>query len=303
MANIFEKIKKDNLLDQDINEYIGYLVMEKKLSNNTCFSYYNDLSKLRLFLNKDLKEADSNDIHKFINSLNESDRSIAHLVTSLKSFYKYLMINSKIKVNPVDLISSPKLSRKLPKVLNTSEVDKLLDIELLNDFDFRNKAMLELMYACGLRVSELVNLKITDLDLENNVVKIFGKGSKERIIPIGDYATVALKIYISEHRNNMLKNKASNILFLNNHGNPLTRVGFFKILKAIALKANIKKEFSPHTLRHSFATHLLDNGADLRSIQELLGHSSISTTQIYTHVSKENIRNDYDNCHTHGKEV
>ena len=221
---------------------------------------------------QDLKEADSNDIHKFINSLNESDRSIAHLVTSLKSFYKYLMINSKIKVNPVDLISSPKLSRKLPKVLNTSEVDKLLDIELLNDFDFRNKAMLELMYACGLRVSELVNLKITDLDLENNVVKIFGKGSKERIIPIGDYATVALKIYISEHRNNMLKNKASNILFLNNHGNPLTRVGFFKILKAIALKANIKKEFSPHTLRHSFATHLLDNGADLRSIQELLGH-------------------------------
>lgn len=303
MANIFEKIKKDNLLDQDINEYIGYLVMEKKLSNNTCFSYYNDLSKLRLFLNKDLKEADSNDIHKFINSLNESDRSIAHLVTSLKSFYKYLMINSKIKVNPVDLISSPKLSRKLPKVLNTSEVDKLLDIELLNDFDFRNKAMLELMYACGLRVSELVNLKITDLDLENNVVKIFGKGSKERIIPIGDYATVALKIYISEHRNNMLKNKASNILFLNNHGNPLTRVGFFKILKAIALKANIKKGFSPHTLRHSFATHLLDNGADLRSIQELLGHSSISTTQIYTHVSKENIRNDYDNCHPHGKEV
>lgn len=303
MANIFEKIKKDNLLDQDINEYIGYLVMEKKLSNNTCFSYYNDLSKLRLFLNKDLKEADSNDIHKFINSLNESDRSIAHLVTSLKSFYKYLMINNKIKVNPVDLISSPKLSRKLPKVLNTSEVDKLLDIELLNDFDFRNKAMLELMYACGLRVSELVNLKITDLDLENNVVKIFGKGSKERIIPIGDYATVALKIYISEHRNNMLKNKASNILFLNNHGNPLTRVGFFKILKAIALKANIKKEFSPHTLRHSFATHLLDNGADLRSIQELLGHSSISTTQIYTHVSKGNIRNDYDNCHPHGKEV
>lgn len=303
MANIFEKIKKDNLLDQDINEYIGYLVMEKKLSNNTCFSYYNDLSKLRLFLNKDLKEADSNDIHKFINSLNESDHSIAHLVTSLKSFYKYLMINSKIKVNPVDLISSPKLSRKLPKVLNTSEVDKLLDIELLNDFDFRNKAMLELMYACGLRVSELVNLKITDLDLENNVVKIFGKGSKERIIPIGDYATVALKIYILEHRNNMLKNKASNILFLNNHGNPLTRVGFFKILKAIALKANIKKEFSPHTLRHSFATHLLDNGADLRSIQELLGHSSISTTQIYTHVSKESIRNDYDNCHPHGKEV
>ena len=135
MANIFEKIKKDNLLDQDINEYIGYLVMEKKLSNNTCFSYYNDLSKLSLFLNKDLKEADSNDIHKFINSLNESDRSIAHLVTSLKSFYKYLMINNKIKVNPIDLISSPKLSRKLPKVLNTSEVDKLLDIKLLNDFD------------------------------------------------------------------------------------------------------------------------------------------------------------------------
>ena len=297
MANIFEKIKKDNLLDQDINEYIGYLVMEKKLSNNTCFSYYNDLSKLRLFLNKDLKEADSNDIHKFINSLNESDRSIAHLVTSLKSFYKYLMINSKIKVNPVDLISSPKLSRKLPKVLNTSEVDILLDIELLNDFDFRNKAMLELMYACGLRVSELVNLKITDLDLENNVVKIFGKGSKERIIPIGDYATVALKIYISEHRNNMLKNKASNILFLNNHGNPLTRVGFFKILKHLLQSKGLNVDVSPHTLRHSFATHLLNRGADLRSIQEMLGHSDISTTKIYTHVSNEKVIDDYNKYH------
>ena len=303
MENVFEKIEKDKINDKDIIEYIKYLVMERKLSNNTVFSYYNDLLKISLYFKKDLIYLNTNDIKKFINSMNECDHTIAHEITALKSFYKFLIINKKIKTNPMELIKPPKLSKKIPKVLNTSEVDKLLNINLKNEFDYRNKAMLELMYACGLRVSEIVNLKLTDVDLINSVVKVYGKGSKERIIPIGEYANVALDIYIKEYRSVLLKNKVSEYLFINNHGNTISRVGFFKMLKTLALKEGIKKDFSPHTLRHSFATHLLNSGADLRSIQELLGHSSISTTQIYTHVSKENIRNDYDNYHPHGKEV
>ena len=303
MKSIFEKITKDKLNDNDIIEYIRYLVMEKKLSENSTYSYYNDLSKANLYFKKDLRLLEMKDIKKYINSLNESDRSVAHTITALKSFYKFLIINKKIENNPMNLISSPKLSKKIPKVLNIDEIDKLLNIKLENEFDYRNKAMLELMYACGLRVSEIVELHLTDVDLINSLVKVYGKGSKERIIPIGEYANAALGIYINHYRNILLKNKTSDYLFINNQGNRISRIGFFKMLKNLALKEGIKRNFSPHTLRHSFATHLLNSGADLRSIQELLGHSSISTTQIYTHVSKDNIRKDYDEYHPHGKEV
>ena len=303
MKNIFEKIKKDNIKDEDIIEYIKYLVMERKLSNNTIYSYYNDLYKLNIKSKKSLKLLDNKEIRQYINSMNESDRSIAHTITTLKSFYNFLIFNDKLKTTPMNLINSPKLSKKIPKVLNVEEINKLLNIKFENEFDYRNKAMLELMYACGLRVSEIVELKVTDVDLTNNIVKVFGKGSKERIIPIGEYACAALSIYLNQHRSILLKNNYSEYLFVNNHGEKLSRVGFFKMLKKLALKEGIKKDFSPHTLRHSFATHLLNSGADLRSIQELLGHSSISTTQIYTHVSKENIRKDYDEFHPHGKEV
>ncbi len=303
MKSIFDKIKKDEIKDEDIIEYMKYLVMERKLSENSVYSYYNDLSKISSYFKKELKLLDTKDIKKYINNLNESDRTIAHTITALRSFYKFLIINKKIDSSPMNLVNPPKLSKKIPKVLNVEEVDKLLNINLENEFDYRNKAMLELMYACGLRVSEIVELKLTDIDLINSVVKVFGKGSKERIIPIGEYANAALTIYINHYRNILLKNKISDYLFINNQGNKMSRIGFFKMLKNLALKEGIKRDFSPHTLRHSFATHLLDSGADLRSIQELLGHSSISTTQIYTHVSKENIRKDYDEFHPHGKEV
>lgn len=303
MKSIFDKIKKDEIKDEDIIEYIKYLVMEKKLSENSSYSYYNDLLKASNYFKKDLRLIETKDIKKYINSLNESDRSVAHTITALRSFYKFLIINKKVQNNPMNLIKPPKLSKKIPKVLNVDEIDKLLNIKLENEFDYRNKAMLELMYACGLRVSEIVDLKLTDIDLVNSIVKVFGKGSKERIIPIGEYANAALGIYINHYRDLLLKNKISDYLFINNQGNKMSRVGFFKMLKKLALKEGIKRDFSPHTLRHSFATHLLDSGADLRSIQELLGHSSISTTQIYTHISKENIRKDYDEFHPHGKEV
>lgn len=303
MISIFEKIDNNKINDIDIIEFIKYLVMERKVSNNTVFSYYNDLHKLSLYAKKNLVELDSTFLKKYISSLKLSETSLAHAITTFRAFYKFLIMNKKIKDNPMDLISLPKISKRLPKVLNLEEIEKLLDINLVNPLDYRNKAMLELMYACGLRVSEIVDLKITDIDLTNDIVRVFGKGDKERIVPLGEYANYALKVYIYKYRRQMLKRRSSDFVFVNNRGEKLSRVGFFKVLKTLAKEKGINKDFSPHTLRHSFATHLLDSGADLRSIQELLGHSSISTTQIYTHVSKENIRRDYDEFHPHGKEV
>lgn len=303
MISIFEKIDNNKLKDEDIIEFIRYLVMERKLSNNTVFSYYNDLAKTSLFFKKNLNTLAKDEIKNYLNSLKISGASLAHTITTLRSFYKFLIINKKLKDNPMELIALPKIGKHLPKVLNIEEINKLLDIKLLNIYDYRNRAMIELMYASGVRVSEIIALKLIDVDLVNDVVRVTGKGDKERIIPLGEYAACAIKLYLQNARSQLLNNKTSEYLFINNHGGSLSRVGFFKILKTIARQKGIKKDFSPHTLRHSFATHLLDGGADLRSIQELLGHSSITTTQIYTHVSTENIRRDYDEYHPHGKEV
>ena len=212
-----------------------------------------------------------------------------------------MLIEKRIKVNPISKIELPKIEKTLPNVLSIDEVDKLLDIEVTDAFSSRNKAMLELMYGSGLRVSELVNLSINDIDLFNATVRTIGKGSKERIIPLGDYAINSLDIYLNRYRSSMLKKNACDKLFLNNHGKGMTRVGFFKILKALAKEKGIDKEISPHTLRHSFATHLLNNGADLRSIQEMLGHYNLATTQIYTHVANEKLKSDYDMYHPHNK--
>ena len=286
-----------------IDEFIDYLRFEKKYSENTISSYKRDLNKMNLYLKKDFIKLTKADIQKYIQNLskNESSNTISRTISSLKSFYKFLEINKYTNTNPLTTIISPKTARKLPKVLSEEEVNKLLDINLNNDFDYRNKAMLELMYSSGLRVSELINLTVNDVDLKNSLVRIFGKGSKERIVPLNDYATEALNNYILYHRPKLFKQKESNYLFLNNHGNQMTRQGFFKTLKKIAKEKGIKSELSPHTLRHSFATHLLKYGADLRSIQELLGHSDISTTQIYTHITNEMLEKNYHEYHPHGK--
>ena len=286
-----------------IDEFIDYLRFEKKYSENTISSYKRDLNKINLYLKKDFIKLTKADIQKYIQDLskNESSNTISRTISSLKSFYKFLEINKYTNTNPLTTIISPKTARKLPKVLSEEEVNKLLDINLNNDFDYRNKAMLELMYSSGLRVSELINLTVNDIDLKNSLVRIFGKGSKERIVPLNDYATEALNNYILYHRPKLFKQKESNYLFLNNHGNQMTRQGFFKTLKKIAKEKGIKSELSPHTLRHSFATHLLKYGADLRSIQELLGHSDISTTQIYTHITNEMLEKNYHEYHPHGK--
>ena len=286
-----------------IEEFIDYLRFEKKYSENTISSYKRDLNKINSYLKKDFIKLTKADIQKYIQNLskNESSNTISRTISSLKSFYKFLEINKYTNTNPLTTIISPKTARKLPKVLSEEEVNKLLDINLNNDFDYRNKAMLELMYSSGLRVSELINLTVNDVDLKNSLVRIFGKGSKERIVPLNDYATEALNNYILYHRPKLFKQKENNYLFLNNHGNQMTRQGFFKTLKKITKEKGIKSELSPHTLRHSFATHLLKYGADLRSIQELLGHSDISTTQIYTHITNEMLEKNYHEYHPHGK--
>ena len=292
-----------NNINECIEKFIEYLIIDKKYSDNTVKSYKNDLKKYETFMKniniQNIKENHIKNYLKYLKDNNNDNRTINHNISTLRSFYKFLLIEKIIKDNPMEYIEMPKTKKSLPKTLSIEEIDKLLDIKLTNSFSYRNKAMLELMYSSGLRVSELVNVKIHDIDVSNCIIRIMGKGKKERIVPLGDYAIKYIDIYLKEHRNKLIKRELNEYLFLNNHGKKMTRQGFFKILKQLAREKNIKTDFSPHTLRHSFATHLLNGGADLRSIQEMLGHESISTTQIYTHVSKEQLKENYNNYHPH----
>lgn len=286
-----------------INSYEDYLKIDKKYSKNTLLSYMNDINKFNEYIkNKDFKKIEKKDVISYLDNERKKgmkDRTLSHNLIVIKNFYKYLYRIGEIKESPIQTIELPKLKKALPHVLSVEEVDKILDIELNDKYDYRNKAMLELMYSSGLRISELVNLKIQDIDLSENIVRVCGKGSKERIIPIGDYATNYLKIYINEYRRGFIKKQVNDYLFLNSRGNNISRQALFKLIKQIIRDKNIKKDVSPHTLRHSFATHMLENGADLRSIQELLGHSDISTTQIYTHVSNRVLKENYEESHPH----
>jgi len=285
------------------NEYLQYVLVEQRLSINTKESYENDLRNYCSFLElkkisdvKDIKTTDIVEYLKYLSESNISPQSIAHAITSIKNFHKYFV---KIGILDKDVsknIERPKLRKQLPVTLTVDEVDSLLDVSLVTPFDYRNKAMLELLYGTGLRISELLSLTLNDVDVINCTLRCMGKGKKERIIPINDYIIVALKEYLNV-RNSLLKGKNFDLLFLNNHGRPITRQGFFKILKKMLLVKGLNTNVSPHTLRHSFATHLLENGADLRVIQEMLGHSDISTTRIYTHISSQKVRNDYEEYH------
>ena len=264
-----------NSYSEDIYKYLEYME-SKNISSALDISYNNLLDYL-----------------KYLDDNKYEVSSVARKIVSIKAFHKYLSEN----YNVVDIstkINTPKFYRKLPNILTIEEVDNLLDIKLDTPFDYRNKAMLELMYSSGLRVSELINLELSDIDLNNNYVRCFGKGSKERIVPVGEYSSKYLSIYINEYRDSMKKGYYTEKIFLNNHGKEMTRQGFFKIIKKIAKDKDINKNITPHMLRHSFATHLLNNGADLRTIQEMLGHSSISTTQIYTNVTNDILQENYD---------
>lgn len=290
-----------------IYEFINYIVIEKKLSNNTKDAYQRDLISFSNYLNnKHINKISSTDIKNYIsylNKLNKTDKTIARNIVSIRNLFNYLMREERIKVNPCEKIESPKLKKQLPKTLNEEEVNLLLNIDTKTPLDYRNKAMLELLYAAGLRVSELVNLTVNDVNLTDCYVRVYGKGKKERIVPIAQITVDILDNYINIYRNSLLKGHLSDKLFISSYGKGITRQGFFKNLKLIAEKQGIKKDFSPHTLRHSFATHLLEYGADLRSIGEMLGHENIKTTQIYTHLSNNKRRKDYEEYHPRNKKV
>lgn len=291
-----EKLELSKKNKEILSRYQTYLITIKFLNIETTInSYILDIYKLLEYLKKDYDKTNNNDIYNYLKYLSDNNYSIYSVVrkiSSIKSFYNYLSEESIYEVN-LD-IERPHFYKKLPHVLSIDEVDKLLDIKLKTPFDYRNKAMIELMYATGLRVSELINLTYQNIDLDNKIVRCYGKGNKERIVPIGNTAIKYLKIYLDEYRDMLTKRTLCDNLFLNNHGKKITRQGFFKMLKKQADIAGIKENITPHMLRHSFATHLLNNGADLRSIQLMLGHENISTTGIYTNVSKDKIKDNYD---------
>ena len=308
-----DQLLKDQKIEI-IQNFKTYLIVDRKYSIHTQAGYEKDIEK---FLNTVLERNKSdNNIYKTINDIDKetiqkylmflkkteqlTERSIARNMSAIRTFYKFLNQSKKVEKNPLSDIKAPKSTKSLPTVLTVEETTQLLSFPLNDSYSYRNKAMLELMYATGIRVSELINLKLEDIDIDNETIKIMGKGKKERIVPLGEYATTYLKIYLLDHRHELLKRTDTNFLFLNNHGKNITRQGFFKIIKALAKTQGIKTEISPHTIRHSFATHLLYMGADLRTIQELLGHQDLSTTGIYTHIANKQLEKDYHEYHPHG---
>ena len=285
-----------------IKDFVEFLAVEKRQSHNTVLAYRRDILRFLKFLcGRSALGAASSDIRAFMVRLDQeglSARSQARCLSSLKSFYKYLLSENLVDENPADILQSPKLWRRLPGVLSIRDVEALLSCPDETKPDGkRNKAMLEVLYASGLRVTELVSLKINDLNLEVGYLKSMGKGSKERLVPLGEKALDAARLYISAARPELLKGGDSPDLFITNRGRRMTRQCFWNIIKVYALKAGIKVPVSPHTLRHAFATHLLEGGADLRSVQAMLGHADISTTQIYTHILQRQMKDIFDKCH------
>lgn len=281
-------------MNENLENYRNYLKYERAYSDNTVGAYMNDLNKYEEFLKKDILESDTEDLEKYLKYIkNLESTTVAHKITSIKSYFNYNIKREIVSVNPADKVSRPKLTKHLPEYLTEEEVGKLLDVEVRSPYDYRNKTILELLYSSGIRISELVNIKTPNYDSEECLIRIMGKGSKERIVPLGDYAVNIMNDYMNNYRP-LINKKHTDYVFINNRGDKISRQFIFKVIKKEALKKGIKKDISPHTLRHTFATHLLKNGADLRIIQELLGHENISTTQIYTHVTNNKLKSDYE---------
>ncbi len=280
-----------------VDDFSDYLRIDKNYSENTVESYMRDLKYFLTYTDKEILDITKKDIENYILHLlpNYNESSINRIIASIKSFYKYLAIYKGF-INISEDVECLQRKKKLPKYLSIEEVDKLLDIELNTPFDHRNKAILELMYATGLRASELINLELNNVDTVNMAVHVYGKGSKERIVPMSKIAVNYLDIYINKYREDLfVKGKPkTDVLFLNNHGTKMTRQGLYKIIGKIASEKNINKEITPHVLRHSFATHMIECGADIRSVQELLGHENVVTTEIYTHLANNFIKENYN---------
>ena len=285
-------------MSKEIIDFLDYLRIERKMSNNTVESYMYTLNKLEKESKKDLILSSKSDLKNILiaNKKFEKVKSLNHEITILRQFFAYY--NKESIVKDIDLL---KLEKALPKYLTKEEVERLLNIPLITPLDYRNKAMLELIYATGLRVSELVNLKVNDIDFEMCTLRVLGKGNKERIVPIGSVALKYNKIYIEEYRSKILKNNIIDEIYPNNFGRKMTRNGFNYILNELKKKCDIKAYLTPHVLRHSFATHLLIGGADLRSIQLLLGHENINTTNIYTHIVNRELKDNYIAFHSRSK--
>jgi integrase/recombinase XerD len=294
-----------------ISSFITFLKLEKGLAGNTIEAYSNDLNKLMAIFTGEKQKLQPhhvrlNDLQRAISQLfapGDSARSQARFVSAVKTFYKFLLLEDHTSHNPTALLEAPKLGRKLPEVLSVEEIEIMLGaIDLSKPEGHRNKAIVETLYSCGLRVSELTNLKLSNMYLDEGFIRVIGKGSKERLVPIGQQAIHAIELYIGQYRAHQKPDKVSrDILFLNRRGRYLTRVMVFTIIKNTALHAGLQKEISPHTLRHSFATHLIEGGADLRAVQEMLGHESILTTEIYTHLDRQFLRQELVEHHPRGK--
>ena len=287
--------------DYEVNEFKNYLKLERSLSNNSIDAYLLDIRKLTSFISENhstslsIENINVSIIESFIKYLFKSESSTysqARIVSGLKSFFNYLLLEEKIDINPMELIDAPKLVRKLPETLSIQEIEIIIDaVDLDSKEGMRNKAILETLYSCGLRVSELVNLKVQNLFLDIGFIKVLGKGMKERLVPIGTKAAECISIYMKEYRTNInISEGFEGYLFINRRGKNLTRNMIFIIVKDLVKKAGLNKNISPHTFRHSFATHLIEGGADLRAVQEMLGHESITTTEIYTHLNKNYLK-------------
>ncbi len=287
--------------ESEISEFRNYLKVERGLSDNSIHAYVTDLVKLVQFLRdqghnygpEEVTLAHLKEMMAWINGRGISPRTQARVISGIKSFYKFLLIEEKVDKDPTALLEAPKVGRKLPEILTVEEIDTIINaIDTKKPEGQRNKAILETLYSCGLRVSELIDLKISNLFFESGFVKIEGKGSKERLVPISTKAIKEINLYLSEYRRNLrIHPDHEDVLFLNRRGKKLSRVMIFTIIKNITRKLGFEKNISPHTFRHSFATHLIDGGANLRAVQEMLGHESIITTEIYTHLDKEYLKN------------
>lgn len=296
-----------------IKSFGHYLKLERSLAANSIESYLRDVTRLQIFCEeerngKSPKKLETEDIQQFINWVAEigiAPRSQARMISGIKAFYRFLLMENEIELDPTELIETPKIGRKLPEVLDPEEINRLVAaIDRSKPEGERNYAIIETMYSCGLRVSEAVNLQLSNLYFSDGFIRVVGKGSKERLVPIGGVASKQLKLYIHSVRNHQaIKPGEEDMVFLNRRGKRLTLNMIFMVIKDLAKKANISKNVSPHTLRHSFATHLVEGGADLRAVQEMLGHESITTTEIYTHLDREYLRDAIMQFHPRAKTI
>ena len=295
-------------MEKEINNFIEYLKYQRNYSDFTCNNYKKDLNEYNSFIlnNKiNYKNMDYNDAKEYViylNKKNDAKSTISRKLSSLRTFYKYLVLNNKVESNPFLLVSSPKKEKRIPKFINYNNMEEILNVPNIKTKEGqRERVILEVLYASGVRVSELVNIKLKDIDFSNKNILIFGKGSKERLVSFGDYALEYINLYLKEGRNLLLDGVKSDYLIVGKKSEKLTTRRVEQIIDDIIKRTSIKLNITPHMFRHTFATHLLDNGCDLLVVQELLGHSSLSSTEIYTHVSNEHLREVYLKCHPRNK--